>query len=158
MSKKKHQPDEPEIHNRKARHNYQILDTLECGVVLLGSEVKSIRSGRVSLAEGYVRATEHPLTLDLHGVRIDQYSNAGSLGHRPDGVRKLLAHKREIRKFARASEIKGMTIVPLRMYFKDGRIKVMIGLGKGKRSHDKRESIKERDMKREMDRAMSKRV
>ncbi len=158
MSKRKPQPDEPEIHNRKARHNYEILDTLECGIVLLGSEVKSIRAGRVSLGEGYVRATEIPLTLDLHSVRIDQYSNAGSLGHKPDGVRKLLAHKREIRKLARASNIKGMTIVPLRMYFKDGRIKLMIGLGKGKRSHDKREAIKEREQRREVDRAMSKRV
>ena len=158
MPKKKPQADEPEIHNRKARHDYEILDTLECGVVLLGSEVKSVRAGRVSLGEGYVRATEEPLALDLHSVRIDQYSNAGSLGHKPDSVRRLLAHKREIRKLARASDTKGVTIVPLKMYFKEGRIKVLIGLGKGKKSHDKRHAIKEREQKREIDRAMSKRV
>ncbi|GAB4514936.1 MAG: SsrA-binding protein SmpB [Phycisphaerales bacterium] len=158
MTRKKPHADEPEIHNRKARHNYEILDTLECGIVLLGSEVKSVRAGRVSLGEGYVRAQEHPLTLDLHAVRIDLYANAGAVNRSPDSVRKLLAHKREIRKLAKASDVKGMTIVPLKMYFKEGRIKVLIGLGRGKRSHDKRQSIKEREQKREIDRAMSKRV
>ena len=158
MGSKKPKPDEPEIHNRKARHDYEILDTLECGIVLLGSEVKSVRAGRVSLGEGYVRATEAPLALDLHAVRIDQYANAGMTGHAPTSVRRLLAHKREIKKLARASDVKGMTIVPLKMYFKEGRIKVLVGLGRGKKSHDKRQSIKEREQKREMQRAMSKRV
>lgn len=158
MAKRKKTTHEPDIHNRKARHDYEISDTLECGVVLLGSEVKSIRAGRVSLQEGYVRAQESPLTLDLHAVHIDQYMNAGALGHKTDSVRKLLAHKREIRKLARATQEKGITIIPLRMYFKEGRIKVLIGLGKGKRSHDKRNTIKEREMRRDIDRAMSKRV
>ena len=158
MSRKKNQADEPEIQNRKARHNYELLDTLECGVVLLGSEVKSVRAGRVSLGEGYVRATAEPLSLDMHAVRIDLYANAGAINRAPDSVRKLLAHKREIRKFAKASDVKGMTIIPLKMYFKEGRIKVLIGLGRGKRSHDKRQSIKEREQKRDIQRAMSKRI
>lgn len=158
MAGKKNQPDEPEIHNRKARHNYEILDTLECGIVLLGSEVKSVRAGRVSLGEGYVRATETPPALDLHSVRIDHYANAGAVNRAPDSVRRLLAHKREIKKLARAADVKGMTIVPLKMYFKEGRIKVLIGLGRGKKSHDKRQTIKEREQKRDIQRAMSKRV
>ncbi len=157
--KSKHGPEnEPEIHNRRARHDYTILDSLECGVVLSGSEVKSVRAGRVSLGEGYVRATEEPLALDLYSVHIDEYPNAGSIQHRPVSIRRLLAHKREIRKLARASQEKGVTIVPLKVYFKEGRIKVLIGLGKGKRTYDKRQDIKKRDADRDIQRAMSRRA
>lgn len=151
----------PTIENRRARHEYFIEDTLECGIVLRGTEVKSVRSGRVSLAEGYVRATEDPLALDLHNVHITEYAPAGAglLQHRPVTTRRLLAHKREIRKLARAASAKGVTIVPLKMYFNDeGRAKVLIGVGRGKRAFDKREDIKRRDADMDMRRAMSKRV
>ncbi|TVQ75672.1 MAG: SsrA-binding protein SmpB [Phycisphaeraceae bacterium] len=159
MAGKKPKSPEPEINNRKARHDYAITDTLECGIILYGTEVKSIRAGRMSLGEGYVRATEVPLSLELHGVRIDEYAPAGaSSQHRPTQTRTLLAHKREIRKLARASQQKGVTIVPLKAYFKNGRVKILIGLGTGKRSYDKRQDIKKRDAQREVQRAMSKRM
>lgn len=159
--KKRKGPDtmEPEVHNRRARHDYEITDTLECGIVLLGTEVKSVRAGRMSLAEGYVRATEQPLKLELHNVHIDEYAPAGpSRQHRPTQSRTLLAHKREIRKLARASQEKGVTIVPLKAYFKNGHLKVLVGLGRGKRTYDKRQAIKRREQDRDLRRAMSQRV
>jgi SsrA-binding protein len=155
MAKKKPSTETPTIENRKARFNYLISDTLECGIMLLGSEVKSIRDGKVSLAEGYVRVQETPPAFYLHSVSIDEYGPAGAGGHRLARTRKLLAHKREIAKFARAVEQKGMTIVPLKMYFKDGYAKVLIGLGKGKAAHDKRSTIKKRESDRDISRAMS---
>jgi len=159
-SKKNNQkPGEPEVHNRKARHQYTISDTLECGIKLIGTEVKSVRAGRISIGEGYVRAQEEPARLELHGVHIDEYAPAGpARQHRPTQSRLLLAHKREIRKLARAATEKGVTIVPLKVYFKDGRVKVLIGVGRGKREHDKRHDIKKREQDRDIRRAMTKKT
>ncbi|MDX2116579.1 MAG: SsrA-binding protein SmpB [Planctomycetota bacterium] len=145
------------IENRKARFEYHIIDTLECGIALHGSEVKTIRDGEVSLAEGYVRATAEPPTLIMYSVNIGDYGPAGAMGHKRTRARTLLAHKREIVKLARASDVKGMTIVPLKIYFKDGWAKVLIGLGEGKAKHDKRQSIAKCDADRDIARAMSRR-
>jgi len=152
-------PDEPEIHNRRARHDYEILESLEVGIRLCGTEIKSVRAGRVSLAEGYIRATDEPIALELHGVHIDEYAPAGKgpLQHRPVTMRSLLAHRREIRKLAKASQVKGMTIVPLKLYFKNGKAKLLIGLGRGKAAYDKRQDIKKRDAEREMRQATTRR-
>lgn len=158
MAKKAKQSDLPVIENRKARHHYHIFETLECGIALMGSEVKSVRDGKVSLGEGYVRAQERPLGLFLHAVNIGEYAPAGVLGHKPVRQRALLAHKREILKLLKAVSVKGMTLIPLKLYFKDGFAKVLVGLAKGKSTHDKREAIGEREAKRDIDRAMSKRM
>jgi len=149
---------EPVIENRKARHAYEISETLEVGIKLHGSEVKSVRAGLISLAEGYVSATEIPPTLMLHSVHIGEYQPAGALGHPTVRQRTLLAHKREIVKLARQMTTKGVTIVPLKLYFKHGFAKLLIGLGTGKSSVDKRESIKEREHERDIARALSRRA
>ncbi len=149
---------EPTIENRRARHDYTITDTLECGIKLVGTEVKAIRNGRASLAEGYVRATEQPPSLVLHSVHIGEYPPAGAHQHVPIRNRVLLAHKREVLKLARQSREKGVTLVPLKIYFKNNRAKMLIGVGSGKRRSDKRQDIAKRDAQRDMDRAMSKRL
>lgn len=156
MAKKK-PTDSPTIENRKARFHYHITDTLECGIQLMGSEIKSVRAGKVSLAEGYVRPQTNPPGLYLHSISIDEYAAAGTGGHTLARTRKLLAHKREILKLARAVEQKGFTIVPLSMYFKNGYAKVLIGVGEGKAAHDKRATIAKRDADRSIQRAMSRR-
>jgi SsrA-binding protein len=138
--------------NRKARHNYHVLDTLECGVVLVGSEVKSLRSGQLSLDEAYARVEGDEVW--LVGANISEYSYSHALNHVPKRRRKLLMHRREIRKFAGQAFEKGLTLVPLKVYFKAGRAKVLLGICRGKQKHDKRDSMKERDMKRDIDRAM----
>lgn len=148
-------PD-PEIVNRRARHDYHIDDTLEVGVILQGSEVKSLRDGKVSLNEGYVRVEETRPGLFLHNVQIEEYPPAAGSGqHAPRRVRTLLAHKREALKLARATSQKGFTIVPLKLYFKNGRAKILIGVARGKASYDKREDAKKREARRDIDRAMS---
>lgn len=157
MAKKKTKPDDRVMENRKARFDYHISETLECGMMLQGSEVKSIRDGKVSLTEGYVRVEEKPPSLYLHSITIDEYGPAGGRQHSMGRTRKLLAHKREIAKLYRQVQQKGMTVVPLKIYFKDGFAKVLIGLGKGKSSQDKRHTIAERESKRDISRAMSKR-
>jgi len=157
MAKKPAKDHERTIENRRARFDYHITDTLEVGIMLQGSEVKSVRDGKISLAEGYVRVQESPLALYLHSVTIDEYGPAGAGGHTRLRTRKLLAHKREIAKLSRQVTQKGMTVVPLRLYFKNGFAKLLIGLGKGKAAHDKRDSIAERETKRELSRAMSRR-
>jgi SsrA-binding protein len=155
-SKPQNKPNEPSIENRKARHDYLIEDTLECGMELTGTEIKSVRKGQVSLAEGYVRATDAPLALTLHAVHIAEYPPAGPhRQHAPTRARRLLAHAREIRKLALKSRERGFTIVPLKVYFLRGRAKLLIGLGKGKRKGDKRQAIARKEAKREMSRAMS---
>ncbi|MCI0334990.1 MAG: SsrA-binding protein SmpB [Planctomycetes bacterium] len=138
--------------NRKARHNYHVLDTLECGIALVGSEVKSLRSGGLSLDEAYGRVDGDEVW--LLGANIAEYSFSHALNHEPKRRRKLLMHRREIRKFAGQAFEKGLTLVPLKMYFKEGRAKVLLGICKGKQKHDKRESMKQREMKRDIDRAM----
>ncbi len=155
-AKKHSRPDEPVIENRKARHNYFVERTLEVGVALRGSEVKSIRAGLASIAEGYVRAEAEPCALTLYGVHIGEYAPARGIHHHPAlRSRALLAHKREILKLATESEAKGTTIVPLKMYFKDGRVKLLIGVARGKQHHDRRQDLKQRESDRELQRAMT---
>lgn len=148
----------PTIENRRARHDYEILDTLECGIVLQGSEVKSVRDGKVSLAEGYVRVQAHPPALFLHSVNIAEYGPAGPTAHQPTRTRKLLAHRREVEKLVRLVDQKGVTVVPLKVFFQRGYAKVLVGVGRGRQAHDKRRNLAERESKRELQRAMSKRV
>ena len=141
--------------NRKARHNYHVLDTLECGIALVGSEVKSLRSGTISLDEAYGRVEKGEVW--LVGANIAEYSYSHDLNHVPKRRRKLLLHRREIAKFADSAFEKTLTLVPLKVYFKNGRAKVLMGLCRGKQKHDKRETMKKREAQRDMDRAMRKR-
>ena len=138
--------------NRKARHEYHVLDTLECGIQLVGSEVKSLRIGGLSLDEAYGRLDKGEVWLINSNIAEYKYSHA--LNHEPKRRRKLLMHRREMNKFATQAMEKGNTLVPLKMYFKEGRAKVLMGICRGKQLHDKRQSIKQREGKREMDRAM----
>lgn len=141
--------------NRKARHNYLVIDTLECGVVLVGSEVKSLRNGKVSLEEAYGRLRDDEVW--LVNCDIPEYDKANQFNHQTKRPRKLLMHRREIKRFAGRATEKGLTLVPLRLYFKDGRAKVLLGLCRGKQLHDKRESIKKADAHRDIQRAMRRR-
>jgi SsrA-binding protein len=138
--------------NRKARHEYEILDTLECGIALVGSEVKSLRSGRVSLDESYGRVDGGELW--LVGCDIPEYEKANQLNHKPKRSRKLLLHRREIRTFAAHAFQKGMTLVPLKMYFKNGRVKLLLGVGRGRKAHDKRQKLKADSARREIETAL----
>jgi SsrA-binding protein len=133
--------------NRKAFHDYHILDSWEAGMVLLGTEVKSIREGRVNLRDSFARVEKGEVW--LYNVNISSYSHRGYADHEPLRQRKLLMHRDEIRKLIGKTTEKGMTLVPLRMYFKNGRIKVQVGLAKGKKDYDKRETIKRRETERE---------
>lgn len=137
--------------NRRARRNYTVVETVEAGLALLGSEVKSLRGGRLDLKDSYgaVRSGE----VYLIGAYLAPYEYARDGGHDPERERKLLLHRREIDRIAGQIAEKGLTLVPLQVYFKDGKAKVELGLAKGKTTYDKRESIKERDHEREMDRA-----
>jgi len=141
--------------NRKARHNYTVLDSLECGIMLVGSEVKSLRVGGLSLDEAYGRVEGNAVW--LVAANIAEYPFSHALNHEPKRRRKLLMHRREVRKFADKASEKGLTLVPLKMYFKEGRAKVLLGICRGKQKQDKRQSIKDRDTKREIDRAMRRR-
>jgi SsrA-binding protein len=139
--------------NRKARHDYHIVETLEAGLMLKGPEVKSLREGRASIGEAYA-AEEHG-ELWLRNAYIPEYSGASTFGHEPRGARKLLVHRRELSKLLNAVSRKGMTLVPLKIYFTDrGIAKVLIGIGEGKRQHDKRQTSKERDWNRQKNRLM----
>ncbi|MFI4896214.1 MAG: SsrA-binding protein SmpB [Phycisphaerales bacterium JB059] len=162
MAKGKHKKGRgeqtPTIENRRARHEYFIEETLEVGVVLQGSEVKSIRDGACTIAEGYVTARAEPAKLTLHGINIGAYGPAGAGNHPAVRNRALLAHKPEIKKLARQVDQKGVTIVPLKLYFKDGMVKLLIGVARGKQAHDKRKTIADRDAKRDIQRAMSTRM
>lgn len=141
--------------NRKARHDYHVLDTLECGIVLVGSEVKSLRGGTLSLDEAYGRVDKGEVW--LMGANIAEYSYSHDLNHVPKRPRKLLLHQREIKKFAGQALERGLTLVPLKVYFKAGRAKVLMGICRGKQKHDKRDSLKKRDAQRDIDRAMRRR-
>ena len=152
-TKKGDDPNEKTIAtNRKARHEYEVLDKLECGIVLVGSEVKSLREGHMSLDEAYGRVDKGEVW--LINCDIQEYRNATVLNHVPKRPRKLLMHRREISKFADRAYEKNLTLVPLKMYFKQGRAKLLLGLCRGKKTYDKRESLKRKDMQRDMDRAM----
>ena len=141
--------------NRKARHHYQVLDTLECGIVLVGSEVKSLRNGKVSVEEAYARVRDDEVW--LLNCDIPEYVQANQFNHQPKRPRKLLVHRREIKRFAGLANQKGLTLVPLKVYFKQGRAKVLLGLCRGKQLHDKRESLKKAAAQREIQRAMRRR-
>jgi SsrA-binding protein len=137
--------------NRRARHDYHIDETLEAGIALVGSEVKSLRAGRANLNDSYARVDKGEVW--LMNVHISPYGPASQFGHEPTRTRKLLLHEREIEKLVGKVKERGATLVPLRLYFKDGRAKVEIGLARGKKLHDKRESIHEREARRDIDRA-----
>jgi SsrA-binding protein len=143
--------DQVAIRNRRARYDYHVLDSFECGIVLAGSEVKSIRDGHANLQDGYARVENGEVW--LHGMHISPYEFS-SAELEPVRPRKLLLHRRQIDELTRATAEKGVTLVPLRVYFKDGRAKVELAVAKGKRSYDKRRAIAERDAKRETERAM----
>jgi SsrA-binding protein len=139
--------------NRRARHDYAIDDTLECGIVLQGSEVKSLREGQVRLADAYARIIRGQVWLD--GVHIPPYQFAHGIGaHDPDRARKLLLHEHEIERLAARVAQERVALVPLALYFKDGRAKVELGVGKGRRKGDKRQAMAERDTQLEMQRAL----
>ncbi|KUJ96579.1 MAG: SsrA-binding protein [Desulfonauticus sp. 38_4375] len=140
--------------NKKARREYEILDTFEAGLVLTGSEVKSLRQGRVSFKDGYVRF--HKEEAFLVGVHIAPYENAGYAQHDPERERKLLLNKREIKSLMGKVEQKGYTVIPLKIYFKQGKAKVEIGLARGKKLYDLREELKKKTIAREMAREMAK--
>lgn len=142
--------------NRRARHDYEILDTFEAGLSLLGSEVKSIRAGQVSLADSY--ATVSGGEVWLEGAHIAPYKFARDGGHDPVRRRKLLMHRGEIDRLTGRLAARGLTLIPLRLYFKDGKVKVELGLAKGRRTIDKRRAIRDREQKREMDRAARRRI
>jgi SsrA-binding protein len=133
--------------NRKAFHDYHILETLEAGVALLGTEVKSIREGRVNLRDSYARVEDGEVF--LYNVHISPYSHRGYADHEPLRRRKLLLKKQEIRKLIGKTVERGMTLVPVRLYFKNNRVKVAVSLAKGKQAHDKREAIRRRESDRE---------
>ncbi|PIE66233.1 MAG: SsrA-binding protein [Desulfobacterales bacterium] len=139
--------------NKKARHLYELVEFIEAGMVLTGSEVKSLREGRVSFMDGYVQFEQGEAF--LVGVHIAEYENAGYAQHRPDRRRKLLLHKNEIRGLMNKVEQKGLTVVPTKMYFRNGRIKLELALGRGKKLHDRRHDLKERAVKRDTAREMA---
>jgi SsrA-binding protein len=149
---KEHDNERMIAQNRKARFEYEVLDTLECGIVLVGSEVKSLRRGTLSLDEAYGHLKHNELW--LMGCDIAEYVEANQFNHVPRRPRKLLLHRRELKKFAGKAYEKGMTLVPLKMYFKEGKAKVLMGFCRGKQLHDKRESLKKKTVQREMDRAI----
>ena len=146
----------PRIVNRKAHHDYFVLETLEAGMHLLGTEIKSIRNGKVSLDEGFARVSRDN-ELFLYGVDIAPYEQAGPRNHEPTRPRKLLIHKRQIKGLARHVQQKGNTLIPLNIHFKRGLAKLELGLCRGKSRSDKRQTIKEREHKIEIGRAMRKR-
>jgi SsrA-binding protein len=142
--------------NKKARHDYFIEEVYECGLVLTGTEVKSLRAGRASLIDGY--ATVRDGELWLQGVHIPEYTEATWTNHEPRRERKLLLHKREILKLIGKTKEGGVTLVPLALYFKDGRAKIEIALARGRKQHDKRAALMEKQAGREVARELSRRA
>ncbi len=147
MTKEKEQREELIAENRKARFDYHLIETFEAGLVLRGTEVKAMREGRANLRDCYCRIENGEAF--LLGSHIGQYSHGGSASHDPVRPKKLLLHIEEVRKLIGKTTEKGMTIVPVRLYFKRGRVKIEIALAKGKKSYDKRETIKKREAERE---------
>ena len=153
---KKAAPDNVICRNRRASHSFEILEKLECGIALMGTEVKSIREKQASIEEGYARIEGHELW--LIGAHVASYRFGHDSGHEPLRRRKLLVHRREIAKLKIRVEQKGLTLVPLQLYFNErGIAKLTLGVARGKRQSDKRADLKARDHKREMDRAMHRR-
>ena len=141
--------------NRRARHDYHIEEVYEAGLVLTGTEVKSLRAGRASLTDGFGQISDHEVW--LHNVHIPEYTQGTWTNHEPRRTRKLLMHRREIDKLASQTTERGLTLVPLALYFKDGKAKVELALARGKRSYDKRHDLAARDAAREVDRALRRR-
>lgn len=142
--------------NRRAYHDYFIDETLEAGIALTGSEIKSIRDGKVTIGESYVRVNNHELW--LIGANVTPYSHGAYANHEPGRPRKLLVHRRQIEELQEATERKGMTLVPLRIRLRNGRAKIDVGIARGKKLYDKRQAVAERDAKRSIDRAMRERA
>ena len=139
--------------NRRARHDFEILETVECGIVLTGSEVKSLREGKAQIGDGYARVDDGELW--LFGTHIPPWTYAVGFGsHDPDRKRKLLVHRREVDELLGRTKAQPLTIVPLRLYFKEGRVKVEIAVAKGRKLHDKRQELARRDAEREMARVI----
>ncbi|MCY2954078.1 MAG: SsrA-binding protein SmpB [Planctomycetota bacterium] len=145
----------PRIGNKRALHEYFITAKLECGIVLVGSEVKSLRYGRAHLQEAFARIESGELI--LHGCHIEPYDQASLYNHLPIRDRKLLVHKRELKRLDAETQQRGTTLIPLAIYFKDGIAKVELGVARGKQEHDKRETIRKKEQDREMRRIMSRR-
>jgi SsrA-binding protein len=141
--------------NRKATHDYLVLDALECGIALVGSEVKSLRAGKISLEEAYAKMKGGEVW--LFGCDIAEYAQASRFNHQPKRPRKLLLHRREINRFAGQATQKGLTLIPLRIYFKEGRAKLLLGLCRGKQRHDNRESMKAAEARRDIQPALRRR-
>jgi SsrA-binding protein len=141
--------------NRRARHDYTIEDTVEAGLVLTGTEVKSLRAGRATLTEGFGQITNHEAW--LHGVHIPEYTQGTWTNHDPRRIRKLLLHRREIDKLASSIQERGLTLVPLSLYFSGGKVKIELALARGKRTYDKRQDLAKRDAAREIDRELRRR-
>lgn len=153
---KKHPEPQRRIVNKKARHDYHILDTVEAGIALTGSEVKSLRAGQAQLTDSFIRIDGGQVS--LIGAQIDRYPPATDRNHDPQRKRRLLLHKREIRKLETQLAAKGTTLIPLSIYFNDrGLAKVELAVATGKREFDKREDLRKRDHQREIDRAMRRR-
>lgn len=139
------------VTNHKARRDYHILETFEAGIVLHGTEVKALRAGKGQIADAFARVDDHEVW--LHNAHIEEYSHGNLANHAPKAVRKLLLHKSEIRKLFEYASVKGNAIVPLSFYWKNGKVKVALGVGKGKVEFDKRDDIKKRESDRELKRA-----
>lgn len=144
--------DAPLAQNKKARHDYQILGTIEAGLVLTGTEIKSVRERRINLKDGFAQI--HNGEAWLMNVHISEYTQGNRFNHDPLRTRKLLLHKKEIQKLTGQTSEKGITIVPLKVYLKNGFAKVLLGIAKGKHDYDKRETIKKRDQEREIRRTL----
>jgi SsrA-binding protein len=149
------QPPGTVASNRRARHDYEILDTFEAGIALRGSEVKTLREGRASLQDAYAAVEDGEVILHM---QIPAYSHTGYDGHEPTRPRKLLLHRKEIDQLSRRVAERGLTLVPLRLYFKQQLVKVELAVARGKRAYDKRQAIAQRDAAREMDRVRKARV
>ena len=140
------------VKNKKARFEYEIIDTFEAGLVLKGTEVKSIRQKKVSIQEAYGKIKNNEIF--IVGMNITIYEMGNRFNHEPDRDRKLLLHRQEIKRLTGKLQEKGLTLVPLKLYFKNGKVKVLLGLGKGKAKYDKRKAIQKRDVERDMQREM----
>ncbi|SRR5712692_4121076 len=151
----KHQEEKVICVNRKARYDYSIIETYEAGVVLQGSEVKSLRDGKVNLKDSYARILKgEAFLLNTH---ISPYSAASQFNHEPTRTRKLLLHKQEIRRLTGKVKERGLTLIPLRLYFKNGKAKVELGLAQGKKLYDKRETLRQKAAQREVERSLKSR-
>jgi SsrA-binding protein len=141
--------------NRRARHEYTIEDVVEAGLVLTGTEVKSLRAGRASLADGFAQITDGEAW--LHSVHIPEYTQGTWTNHEPRRTRKLLMHRKEIDRLARSISERGLTLIPLSLYFSGGKVKIELGLARGKRTYDKRHDLAKRDAAREVERELRRR-